>query len=184
MEYRIGEIVIYRYEDDKPYYYYGLITRINGDEVSLLRVTRHSITKESKKILKGNLTKRSEAAKCIEFINDYYNNKIIEKKNQLKSVRRSDYQAEIDDKYLKLKNEIINTAKNLILCDNDSEFENKLKAICQKKKNLFSIECDETRAARKFNGAILHDIKDLEKSRDSIMKNLNDDFVEIKLGFK
>ena len=66
-----------------------------------------------------------------------------------------------------LKQEIINTAQNMIEAKDDSEFENKLKAICQKKKQLFEIECDVAQDNRKYNGMIKYKIKDVEKQRKS-----------------
>lgn len=180
--FRIGEIVIYTHDKNKPHFYYGLILDFQDSNVKLLRIDRYSITKDVVDI--KMIIKREKVQECIDFVNSYYDNQIKEKKLQLKSVRRSDYQDEVEDKYAMVKQEIFNTAKNMLNCDTDIQFENKLKAICEKKKSLFAIECDGVAVARKFNGMVLHDIKDLEKNRKSALYRLDDNYIENKVGVK
>lgn len=63
---------------------------------------------------------------------------------------------------------------------NDYDFENKIKAICHKKKQLFSIKCDEMNKARKFNGEIKYNIREIRNKRDSILRNLDYSINQIK----
>ena len=105
-------------------------------------------------------------------IQECYQEEIKAKSELLRSVRRSDYEDEVIDKYELLKVEIINTCKNLIDSESDVDFENKLKAICEKKKQIFSIECEGVNDARKYNGQIKYEIKELERRMDRDIKNL------------
>jgi len=106
---------------------------------------------------------------------------IEELKNNMKSVKRSDYAQEIKDKYYNLKNQINATAKHMIESENDTDFENKLKAICELKKQLYTIECDGLSDARKYNGNILYKIKEINKKRNYISYYLKSKFVTSKI---
>jgi len=112
-----------------------------------------------------------------ERITNDINSQINDLKLKLKSVKRSDYEFELRDKYLLLKTEILNTMKNTLLIDeiDDNEFENKLKSICDKKRQLFELDSDEIYLARKYNGEIKHEIKKLEKLRDSELNKLSEE---------
>lgn len=182
MNFYIGEVVIYTHSNEEPYYYYGMVINIDNDIVNLLRIEPWSgITNDKTNI--SMVKKFKDLDCCVEHIESYYDEKIKNSESQLKSVRRSDYQLEMRDKYVSIKNDIINTAVNMIECTNDVEFEEKLKAICTKKKNLFAMECDEVAMARKFNGAILYDIKDFKKKKSREVTRLKDfEYVNKKLG--
>ena len=106
---------------------------------------------------------------------------IAELKNNMKSVKRSDYTQEIKDKYYNLKNQINVTAKHMIESENDTDFENKLKAICELKKQLYTIECDGLSNARKFNGNILYKIKEIHKKRNMISYYLKLSYVTSRI---
>ena len=106
---------------------------------------------------------------------------IAELKNNMKSVKRLDYAQEVKDKYYNLKNQINATAKHMIELENDTDFENKLKAICELKKQLYTIECDGLSDARKFNGNILYKIKEIHKKRNMISYYLKSKFVTSKI---
>jgi len=106
---------------------------------------------------------------------------VAELKNNIKSVKRSDYAQEVKDKYYNLKNQINATAKHMIESENDTDFENKLKAICELKKQLYTIECDGLSDARKFNGNLLYKIKEINKKRNMISYYLKSKFVTSKI---
>jgi len=106
---------------------------------------------------------------------------IKELKNNMKSVKRSDYSQEVKDKYYNLKNQINATAKHMIESENDADFENKLKAICELKEQLYTIKCDGLSDARKFNGNILYKIKEIHKKRNMISYYLKSKFVTSKI---
>jgi len=114
-------------------------------------------------------------------INIKLDSEIAELKNNMKSVKRLDYAQEVKDKYYNLKNQINATAKHMIESENDTDFENKLKAICELKKQLYTIECDGLSDARKFNGNILYKIRKINEKRNMISYYLKSKFVTSKI---
>lgn len=129
------------------------------------------------KVLKDNIRPISDKEAIIEEIKQYYDKEIDVLKSKIKSVTRTDYEDKIVEKYDKLKTEIKNTAKNMLEAEDDTDFEERLKAICQKKRQIFEIKCDEIVKARKINGSIKYDIRKLEKEKirliDTLDKKIN-----------
>jgi len=128
-----------------------------------------------------NLFYLHERFEAENLINIKLDSEISELKNNMKSVKRLDYAQEVKDKYYNLKNQINATAKHMIELENDTDFENKLKAICELKKQLYTIECDGLSDARKFNGNILYKIKEIHKKRNMISYYLKSKFVTSKI---
>ena len=118
-----------------------------------------------------------ERIEAENLINAKLDLEIEEIKSNIKSVKRSDYSQEIKDKYYNLKNQISATAKHMIESENDTDFENKLKAICELKKQLYTIECDGLSDARKFNGNLLYKIKKINEKRNMISYYLKSNYV-------
>lgn len=110
------------------------------------------------------------------------NLQIEELRSKLKSIKRSDFSDEIKTKYYSLKNQINSTAEHMINSSNDTDFENKLKAICDLKKQFYTIECDGMKDARKFNGNILYQIKQIEKKRRMVEYYLQDRYITNKFA--
>jgi len=115
----------------------------------------------------SNIYALDEKHIVFDIIDKYYSDKISEFKSQIQSINRKDYKNSLATKYVGLKTEILNTAKNMLVAEDKGEleindFENAIKAISIKKKQLFEIECDEVVAARKTNGGIKFEIKKLE----------------------
>jgi hypothetical protein len=118
----------------------------------------------------------------IKDINFYFDFKINELKSKLQSVKREDYKYKITQKYELLKQEIINTARNIVSaqdkdCLVDVDFENAIKAISAKKKILFELDCDEISIARKANGEIKYKIKELETNRKQALSQIEDEVI-------
>lgn len=114
----------------------------------------------------------------LDMINNCYDKKINILQSQLKSVKRDDYKHSLANKYLLLKTEILNTFKNLVNAETSGDleitkFENSLKAIANKKKQIFEIECDEVVEARKINGKIKYEINTLQKQKDDNFGNID-----------
>ena len=105
---------------------------------------------------------------------------IKEYESKIKSVKRDFYKDEIVNSYKTLQQEIISTAKHMIEFKDDTDFENKLKVICEKKKQIFAIECNGVDEARKQNGLIKYKIRELESSRISDIKNLGKSIDNLK----
>lgn len=183
-KYKIGDIVLFSLDSEnkeiKLYSEVGVVLSINEDVISIFSVKGYSTYMH--KIDVSMVRPVTEKENTIQEITQSYNNEIRKHELLLKSVRRSDYKDEIINKYYDLKTEIINTARNLVELDseNDTDFENKLKAICQKKKELFAIECEETNEARIYNGKIKYYITELNSKRDKLIKGLDDNIIKLK----
>ena len=111
----------------------------------------------------------------------YYNKEINKYKIMLKKITQETKDAEKMNKYESLKTQIKTTAKNLYQSKDDFDFENKLKAICHLKKQLYTIELDCISETRIYNGHIYHEIKQLEKNRDKALKDISDEVINKKL---
>jgi hypothetical protein len=178
--YKTGDVVLFSLAGEnevKLYNEVGVVIKINEQYISIFKL-HNSI----RKVNIDNIRPFSDLDKCIKEIEDNYNDSISKYEAKIKSVKNSDYQKEYIDKYYNIKNQIINTAKNMIEIDenNDDDFENKLKAICQKKKDLFSITCDGIDEARKHNGEMKYYIKDLTNKRDRMIEDLKRNIEKLK----
>lgn len=118
-----------------------------------------------------NLNDRVEV---VDTIKHYYENQIEIMKTQLKPISRSFYEEELNNEYKDIREQIINTCLNMSHDLDDTEFENKLKAICIKKNNLFSRKCEEVNEARKHNGEVKYRIKELENALKYQLNTLDD----------
>lgn len=171
-EIKIGDYVYFKYSDeDSIFSRSGMIIKIHNENVSILESKHYNTVIEKVNI--NAIRPISNREQVVDEINRFYDEKIKELETQLKSVKRSDYQEEIKSKYLLLKEEIMNTCNNILKTTDDYEFEEKLKAICQKKKQLFSIECEGMNNARKSNGEVKYNINQLINKRENIIKNLD-----------
>lgn len=169
---KIGDYVYFKcLEKDNIFTKSGIVLNINNDKVSILEKGYYSSSIETVSI--NNVRAISDKENIIDEIKNFYNEKIKKQETQLKSIKRSDYQEEIKSKYTLLQKEILNTCKNILDTTDDYEFEQKLKAICQKKKQLFSIECEGMNDARKFNGEVKYNIRELIKKRENCIRELD-----------
>ncbi len=169
---KIGDYVYFKsLEKDSIFTKSGMVLNINNDRVSILEKGCYSSRIEIVSI--NNIRPISDKENIIDEIKNFYNEKIKKQEYQLKSIKRSDYKEEIKSKYTLLQKEILNTCRNMLETTDDYEFEQKLKAICQKKKQLFSIECESMNDARKFNGEVKYNIKELIEKRENCIKNLD-----------
>jgi len=94
-------------------------------------------------------------------------------KTRLNQFAPWDYPDYIKDKYYEIKDKICATAQHMIESDTEVEFENKLKAMCQMKKEMFSIENEDAKNARKRNGEINYQIRLLKIKLDAVDSELN-----------
>ena len=182
--FKIGDFVYFSLDNkntDKLYKCSGIIINVSDNVASILDRAYNSTIYN---IDFNNIRPVSDRENIIDEIYEFYNKQIINHESKIKSVKRGDYEDEIVEKYCNLKQEIINTAKHMIEAKDDEDFENKLKAICARKKEIFAIECEEIVYARKDNGAIKYKIKELEKSRDNSIANLDKSIDNIKKAFE
>lgn len=182
---KVGDYVYFKSLDkDNIFTKSGVVLNINNDRVSILEKGYYSCSIETVSI--NNVRSTSDKENIIDEINNFYNKEIEKQESQLKSIKRSDYQKEIKSKYSLLQKEILNTCRNMLEITDDYEFEQKLKAICQKKKQLFSIECEGMNEARKFNGEVKYNIRELTKKKECCIKNLDSsiDYIKGKINKK
>ena len=83
-----------------------------------------------------------------------------------------------------MKKQIIATAKNMINYKDDCDFENKLKAIADMKREIFSIELECASDIRKENGRIKWKIREEKSNRDNLLKNISDEKIQVAFDFK
>ena len=171
-----GQIVLHNQNDTLKY---CIIISRNNESCDILHLDGFPCSIYNVDI--KNLFYLYERFEAENLINIKLDSEIAELKNNIKSVKRLDYTQEIKDKYYNLKNQINATAKHMIESENDTDFENKLKAICELKKQLYTIECDGLSDARKFNGNILYKIRKINEKRNMISYYLKSKFVTSKI---
>lgn len=113
-----------------------------------------------------------------------YEEKIAELQSQIRKVTQEEKDAERLEKYESLKKQILGTAKNLINYKDDDDFENKLKAISDMKRAIFSIDLDCASDIRKSNGRIKWKIRQEISARDSLLRNISDENIKKAFDFK
>lgn len=113
-----------------------------------------------------------------------YDKKITELQSQIRKATQEEKDAERLEKYESLKKQILGTAKNLVNYKDDDDFENKLKAIADMKRAIFSIDLDCASDIRKANGRIKWKIREEISARDSLLRNISDENVEKAFNFK
>ena len=183
-DFKIGDFVYFSLSDkdtEKLFTYSGVIINLSLDRATILERSYNNFTYN---IDIDNIRPISDKEDIINEIKEFYNKQIADYESKIKSVKRGNYKDEIVKEYCTLKQEIINTAKHMIEAKDDEDFENKLKAICARKKEIFAIECEEIVYARKDNGAIKYKIKELEKSRNNSIENLDKSIDNIKKAFE
>ena len=107
-----------------------------------------------------------------------YEKEISELQSQIRKPTQEEKDADKAEQYEDLKRRIINTAKNLINYKDSEDFENKLKAIAEMKRAIFSIELECVSDIRKENGRIKWQIRDKISERDGLLKNINEESIK------
>lgn len=114
----------------------------------------------------------------------YYKGNISELQSQIRKPTQEEKETEKVEKYNKFKKQIIETAKNMINYKDDCDFENKLKAIADMKREIFSIELECVSDIRKENGRIKRKIREEESARDNLLRNITDEKIQAAFDFK
>ena len=86
-------------------------------------------------------------------------------------------------KYEELKKQIKTVARRLAESNDDADFENRLKAISDMKKNIFSIELECVHDIRIQNGKIKWKIRELIQNKESELKKISDESIEKAFTF-
>jgi len=111
----------------------------------------------------------------LEALEETKDREIADLKLRLQSTSRADYSQEIETSYNSIKRRIARNAERMLenIEIEDENFENRLKEICKLKKELFSITCDGAKDARKYNGTVKYDIKQVERKYNDQIQLLN-----------
>jgi len=113
----------------------------------------------------------------------YYHEKITLLQCHIRKPTQEEKEAEKIEKYDMWKKQILATAKNMIDCKDDCDFENKLKAIAYMKREIFAIELECASNIRKENGRIKWQIREEESTRDNLLKNISDEKIKDSFDF-
>lgn len=108
----------------------------------------------------------------------YYDEKIALLQSQIRKPTQEEKEVEKIEKYDMWKKQILATAKNMIDCKDDYDFENKLKAIADMKREIFAIELECVSDIRKENGRIKWQIREEGTTRDNLLKNISDEKIK------
>ena len=117
-------------------------------------------------------------------ITSYYEGNILELQSKIRKPTQEEKESEKVEKYDELKKQIIATAKNMIDCKDDCDFENKLKAIANMKREIFSIKLECASDIRKENGRIKWKIRKEKFNRDDLLKNISDEKIQAAFDLK
>lgn len=116
-------------------------------------------------------------------ITAHYEEKIAELQSQIRKVTQKEKESERVEKYDELKKQILATAKHMIECKDDNDFESKLKAIADMKRKIFSIELECVSDIRKENGRIKGKIREELFTRNSLLGHISDEKIENSFKF-
>ena len=117
-------------------------------------------------------------------ITSHYEENISELQSKIRKTTQEEKESEKVEKYNELKKQIIATARNMIDYEDDCDFENKLKAIADMKREIFSIELECASDIRKENGKIKWKIREEKSNRDNLLKNISDEKIQVAFDFK
>ena len=117
-------------------------------------------------------------------IASHYEYKIREKQAMLHKPTKDEKDRERVLKYGELKREIMVVAKRLSESTDDTDFENRLKAIADMKKRIFAIELDCVSEIRKDNGRVKYEIHQLIQQKESELNKISDESIEKAFVFK
>lgn len=116
-------------------------------------------------------------------VKSYYDKLIAEKQILIKKVTQEEKDADKEYQYRELQKEIKVVAKRLSESTDDVDFENRLKAISDMKKNIFSIELECVSQIRKANGKIKYEIRELEMFKENTLSKISNENINKAFNF-
>lgn len=170
MSFKLGDLVYFNKSKDGCDFSVGVLISQKDDNFLVLDYGRSysKVTHWTK-----NIYYLDDRSVIVDTSKNYYSKQIEELKSQLKPISRSFYSEELSEDYKNIREQIINTCLNMSHDLDDTEFENKLKAICIKKTNLFERKCTKVDEARKHNGEVKYRIRELENSLKRQLETLD-----------
>ena len=179
----MGDVILYSTSEEKSKLKYkvGYILKIkeDGDYV----VLSSAVGTVYRNIKEYNIETIENVETVRNDIKYYYEKQILELEGKIKTVTSEEKEEEKKETYLKLQKQIKATAKNLYESTNDHDFENRLKAITEMKKSIFSIELECVSQIRIENGAVKYKIKELERQLKNSLDNISDEQINNAFQF-
>lgn len=160
-------------------YHIGIVLKSDEINTTYSNISNWSNTIKTFATDKLEIIPLSDFAKCVEDIDKYYESEIKNLNHQIRDMNKDNYADEIVEIYSKLKSQIISTAQHMIESKDIFDFENKLKAICDLKRQFYSIKCETIDEDRKFNGDIKWKIKKKREEWDKKIKDLTDNYKQV-----
>lgn len=158
----------------------GMVLKHKDNDNYVLLTTHHSAYKD---IQPEWIAILDEAELVRKEITEQYLAEINNLQNKIRKVTCEEKELNRVEKYEKLKKEIKIVAKRLSESIDDIDFENRLKAITDMKKCIFSIELDCASDIRKANGKIKWGIRDLEQKMNAELSKINDESLSKAFSF-
>lgn len=174
-----GDIVLYRFPKDLPRGRVGVILAHKDDDTYSILSLSHRIIENRCPL---EIFHISEIERFREEITRFYDIQISFLKIGIRKATQREKDEEKAKRYEELQKQILATARNLINYEDESDFENKLCAIAELKKELFSIELTCVSTIRKENGAIKRKIRELEQWKKSELYELRDERIKYNLS--
>jgi glutamine synthetase type III len=185
MKLKMGDVILYSTSEEKsklkPNIGYILKIKEDGDYVVLSSVVGTILYK--KNIKEYNIETIENVEIVRNDIKSYYEKQISELESQIKTVTSEEKEGKRKERYIELQKQIKTTAKNLYESTNDHDFENRLKAITEMKKSIFSIELECVSQIRIENRAVKYKIKELERQLKNSLDNISDEQINNAFQF-
>lgn len=105
---------------------------------------------------------------AIKSINEKAEEALENQNKRIKSLRANDY----PEYYQTIREQVVNTCMNVTEDIEDYKLDEKLKMLCRLKHKLFNEKNDWVSFARKHNGEVFWEIKQIEKTRTEILEDL------------
>ena len=183
MKLKMGDVILYSTSEEKsklkPNIGYILKIKEDGDYVVLSSV----VGTVYRNIKEYNIETIENVEIVRNDIKSYYEKQISELESQIKTVTSEEKEEKRKERYIELQKQIKTTAKNLYESTNDHDFENRLKAITEMKKSIFSIELECVSQIRIENGAVKYKIKELERQLKNSLDNISDEQINNAFQF-
>lgn len=180
-KYNKGDRVLFSYNDNLfDYDNIGIVIDEKDNKFAVLALQYKSIRIiESSKIMP-----LYEVDKVRQSILKYYSSKIAELKSKLKTVTSEEKISERLDKYNDIKHRILKNCERILTCEDDDEFENRLKEINKLKKEIGSIDLECGDIIRKENGKIKYEINLISQKMNISLRNISDEKIEETFNYK
>lgn len=180
MKFKPGDLVLFKLSSDSYRYEIGMINNYSSASGNYTLFQMSTTSSAYNRYIEGDLIMHLNDAN-VSFaranIINHFDEAIISEENKIRKVTAEEKIREFTTKYTELKQRINTVAKGILFAQDDCDFENNLKEICQLKKQLFSIKLECADEIRKRNGEIKYNIKKLRESKKSYLTKISDSLI-------